>query len=102
MSGNVAKCDSCAAEILWCRSASTGNRMPVDFAPTPKGNIHVAGDYVAVVLSGDDLAEARSREAPLHLNHFVTCPNRAQHRKVPRPGEPRQGELGIGTGPGKR
>lgn len=76
------KCSSCGAEIIWCVTVE-GKRMPVDRAPSTRGNMQLLeqGD-------GPPLARVAIEPFPyLYLSHFATCPNASQHRK------PRQGGL---------
>lgn len=54
--------------------------MPLDPEPTPLGNVQLVGG-AAHVLGGDRAEEARGKNVPLYLAHFVTCPNREQHRR---------------------
>lgn len=67
----VSKCRSCGAEVFWARNRTTGRTAPIDIEETPDGNIVVFedGTYAVVVNSGN------------RINHFVTCPNREEHRK---------------------
>ena len=80
----MAECRTCHAEIRWVTTAAKGEPMPLDLAPAENGNIllkRVGGKDVATVLAGEALAGARSRDTPLYLSHFVTCPYAAEHRK---------------------
>lgn len=61
------RCRSCNAEILWAVSSETGKRIPLDKRRTTVYQVNDAGQAVPV--------------KQVHLNHFVTCPNRDQHRK---------------------
>jgi len=75
-----AQCDSCQADIIWTVTASSGARMPVDYEPTPKGNIALRpgpGAPIATVLS---VAKQFGRKE-LRTSHFATCPDAARHRK---------------------
>ncbi len=70
-------CRSCGAEIMWTKSETTGRSMPVDFAPSEKGNVALwdrRGSIVSRVLTGQDLAEARAAGRPLRMPHHATCP----------------------------
>lgn len=80
----MAECKTCHAPIIWAVSLATERRMPVDREPTPLGNVTL--DYsgtlpAASVLAGIALSSAREKGVTLHLSHFVTCPDRDQHRK---------------------
>lgn len=82
----MAECKSCKAPIVWAVARSTGRRMPVDQEPVALGNITL--DYsgmlpAADVLAGSKLATARHEGKELRLNHFVTCPDRADWNKTP-------------------
>jgi hypothetical protein len=71
-------CRSCHAEVLWLENTTTGKSAPIDAELVPDGNIvvdQVAGTYR--VVTGDDRQDAIDRGDPLHLNHFVTCPQQA-------------------------
>lgn len=85
-------CRSCAAPIRWAVAASSGRTMPLDAAPTLDGNIELVDhgprweggemERRAVVFAGLELHAARERGAVLYLSHFVTCPNRDEHRRA--------------------
>lgn len=70
-----AQCSSCGAAIVWAVTVA-GARMPVDAAPSPKGNLVLEGETVRVV-PPPDLLDQR----PRHTSHFATCPDAAQFRK---------------------
>lgn len=71
----MARCKACEAEVIWAET-TTGKRMPIDAAPTPKGNmVYVNG--VARAASADD----RRLQRPLYTSHFATCPDAASFRK---------------------
>jgi len=75
-----ASCRSCQAPVLWLDHETTGTSTPVDAEPHPHvfGNIVVdaaAGTYR--VVAGDERQAMIERGDPLHLNHFVTCPQSA-------------------------
>lgn len=78
----TAKCKRCPARIVWAVSESTGRRMPVDADPSPNGNVQlVEGDPPrARVLSADERNTIAAQDEPLHLNHFVTCPEAGAFR----------------------
>lgn len=85
----MSKCRTCRADIIWAVSVSTGGNMPIDREPAELGNIVMErdparGGFFGDVLTGDDLAAAREKGRPLHLSHFVTCPDhekwRSEHR----------------------
>jgi hypothetical protein len=91
-------CSSCPAPIFWAqtleldergrwsrvRNESTGRfkSMPVDFQPTPDGNVvlfHRPGEGIVcrVLRKG----EQPPPEAKLRTSHFATCPNARKHRR---------------------
>lgn len=75
-------CKTCQAPIIWTVTVK-GKRMPVDAEESPDGNVqlHYAGDSIkAQVLAAHKLHIARLSGARLHLSHFVTCAQAAQHR----------------------
>lgn len=74
----TAKCRTCGAPIVWVRTTND-KRMPLDVEPAPNGNIRMV-DGVAVYASKDAPVEPGEK---LYLSHFVTCPDRDQHRKPP-------------------
>lgn len=51
--------------------------MPLDAEPRPDGNIYIEGDKAHVYPAGSLFPAP----GPLHLSHFVTCPNADQHRR---------------------
>lgn len=64
--------------------------MPIDRDPVENGNIVIEsagdgalfGDNIAVVLgTAAKRIEARMAGRDLFINHFVTCPHSALHRK---------------------
>lgn len=72
-------CKSCNRPVIWCRTANA-KKMPVDPDPAPNGNVEVTevnGIYLATVHAQRPFG----LDAPLHLSHFVTCPNADSHRK---------------------
>lgn len=73
-----ARCASCHAEIIWTRTSASGSLMPVDAEPVEGGNIKIV-DGVSHVMKGD-LFEPMVG-GPSYVSHFVTCPNREQHRR---------------------
>lgn len=75
----MAKCASCGAEILWHRSATTNNFMPIDALPAEDGNI-IIEDGMAHVIRG--MLWEESHDGPRYKSHFATCPNHEKHRKV--------------------
>jgi hypothetical protein len=95
------QCRSCGAAIWWAQlvdekgviARKPGGRarvMPVDVAPSDKGNVQLyrrGTAVVARVLGPEraqqirDAAWALSGTHTLRLNHFVTCPNAADHRR---------------------
>lgn len=74
----TATCGSCGADIIWAESTSTGRTAPIDADPHPDGNILLRGDGTYTVIPTPEQKEAIV--VPLHLNHFVTCPNADSHR----------------------
>jgi hypothetical protein len=62
--------------VLWLRHARTGRAAPIDAEPAPTGNIVVSDDGTYVALNPEQARQTRERGGPLHLNHFVTCPDR--------------------------
>jgi len=76
-------CKSCNAPIVWAITPK-GKRAPIDAEPSDKGNIRIQTDAAAPIahyLSEIELAAARASGERLHLSHFVTCPQAAQHRR---------------------
>jgi hypothetical protein len=74
-------CRSCPARVLWLANVTTHKRAPIDAAPAVGGNIVVdldAGTYR--IVTGIEREDMIGRGDPLHLNHFVTCPNAAEHK----------------------
>lgn len=56
----MSKCRSCQAPIRWIRTA-VGKPMPLDFAPSPNGNVRHDGE--------------------MYTSHFATCPDAKRWRK---------------------
>ncbi len=82
-----AKCKSCGASIIWCRSAA-GNMAPIDADPVTDGNIAIypceEGETPTYTVVHGDMAETML-PTDRHKNHFATCPSSAQHRKPKEP-----------------
>lgn len=54
----------------------TGKRMPLDPDPHPDGNVAVVdspGRRIAIVLTKDELVEARELGRDLFMPHHATC-----------------------------
>lgn len=71
-------CSACKASLLWAMTPA-GNRMPVDAGTDQdRGNVLLLAPTgmgtIAITLTGDALALARRVQAPLRLEHHVTCP----------------------------
>lgn len=77
-------CGSCRRAILWAVTPA-GAKAPIDIDPVANGTVLVlkpevlAGEFLAVVLSGDALEVAR-KSGRLRVNHWATCPDKAQWR----------------------
>ena len=87
-------CGSCPAPILWAavldeqgqriKNEDTGRfrSMPVDWEPTPRGNIVVywreGEGFVCRTLKHGEQPAAGEK---LRTSHFVTCPAAKKHRK---------------------
>lgn len=65
---------TCTARVIWTKNVSTGGSMPVDAEPAENGNVELelllGGEVRSVVHGQPPLGGP-----PLHLNHFVTCPD---------------------------
>ncbi len=69
----MARCRSCNAEILWCKSVN-GKLIPMDSAPSDDGNMVITADSLARTATDEDTT-------PRFKSHFATCPGAAKHRK---------------------
>jgi hypothetical protein len=76
----VSRCDGCQAEIEWARTPD-GQRMPLDKAPDPKGNIVIRDRYFAVTLTPIELLAPPQPGEVRRVSHFATCPKAAEFRK---------------------
>lgn len=66
--------ERCPENVWWLRHERTWKTTPVDQDPASDGNLDLDLDNgIYYVLSGEDLAEARAQDRPLHLNHHATC-----------------------------
>ncbi|WP_156960500.1 hypothetical protein [Amycolatopsis taiwanensis] len=84
LAGRHAVCRTCKASIVWAVSAKTGTSMPIDYSPSPKGNVLLQmdrGQLVAAVLTARQLAGARANGAQLRTEHHATCPDAAMYRR---------------------
>lgn len=73
------QCDTCHAPIIWTHTTNA-KRMPVDYEPSPQGNIALRPGGmgpVSVVLS---IAKQFGRKN-LYTSHFMTCPEANSWRK---------------------
>lgn len=73
------ECQSCQAPIIWCLTTSA-KRMPVDYEPSPEGNIALRPGGMgplAVVLG----VAKRFGRTDLRTSHFSSCPQAGQWRK---------------------
>lgn len=67
----------CRAPIFWLNHERTGKPAPIDREPVKGGNITIdpkEGTYRIVPKAERELSPNRK----LHMNHFVTCPEREQ------------------------
>jgi hypothetical protein len=77
----MATCRSCGASIIWTLTPA-GKRFPVDAEPDREsGTIFVRAGYMRR-LDGDELEEARARDAPLYVAHWATCPQSRSWRRT--------------------
>lgn len=74
---DLSKCRSCGASIVWCVSASTGKRAPIDAEASAEGNILIARDGRYLILAPESAGEHAGK---LHTNHFATCTSASQWR----------------------
>jgi hypothetical protein len=83
--GVATNCKSCGAEIVFASSLTSGKTMPIDVAPSDKGNIELqetwGGVYYRVVPKQERDNPTLLTPQELHLAHFVTCPYASHHRK---------------------
>jgi hypothetical protein len=70
----VAKCQKCAAEIVWVEHHKTHRLAPIDSQPSADGNILVTGDLYELV-PRDEREKVLRRGFVLRKNHFATCPD---------------------------
>lgn len=69
------RCRSCRALIYWLRHPVTRKLAPIDYEPSPKGNVALnEADDTYMILTGPSLDDARAEGMALRTNHFVTCP----------------------------
>lgn len=74
-----AACNGCGAPIAW-RTTPKGKAMPVEIAPSERGNVIVSGD-VATVLTRGQIAGARAHGQPLYVSHFTSCSKADDYRR---------------------
>ena len=75
------QCRSCRAAIRWVKIEWSGKKMPIDVTPVENGNVLVAIDSSAAVVSKAEADSLREEGYQLFVSHFATCPNRLAHRK---------------------
>ena len=76
----MTKCKSCGAPIFWAKTIK-GMPMPIDGEPSPRGNIVISEEGVALVYRDPSAVAPRYADEPRYLSHFATCPNADDHRK---------------------
>lgn len=74
-------CRSCGQPIWWARNIETGKAMPVDVEPTEGANVVLYRRGTACLARVLKKGELPAPGEKTRLNHFVTCPNREQHRR---------------------
>lgn len=72
-------CKSCGKPVLWVRSATTGNLMPIDAIPSEDGNIALINGEAVVF--GGSLFEPMLPAGPRHKSHFATCSDPELYRR---------------------
>ena len=72
----MATCRSCNASITWATSARTGKPMPLDFDPSPIGNLVVIKGVARHVTPED-----RELHRETYVSHFATCPQAGEWRQ---------------------
>jgi hypothetical protein len=77
----MGRCKLCDAPILWSRVRPSGKTMPLDFAPSDRGNVYLDGHGTAHVLNDERRRAAQVKGYTLYLSHFVTCPKSKEARK---------------------
>jgi hypothetical protein len=74
-------CDGCGLPLIWAHTPA-GARAPIVRDPAEDGNVlllrHSVLGILAIQLTKDLLDQARKQGVDLRLNHFASCPNRAQ------------------------
>lgn len=80
------RCKSCGAPVVWSLTPA-GARAPIDAEPdVEKGNVLLLAPsgfagLLSVVLSKGSLVAARGGGVALRLNHWATCPDKAEWRE---------------------
>jgi hypothetical protein len=69
MAHETSNCKGCGRRIIWSRSTETGKTVPLDMKETTV--FRLTEDGGAEPVGG------------VHLNHFITCPEREQFRRKP-------------------
>jgi hypothetical protein len=82
---SLSECKACGQKMLWTLTPK-GNKAVIDYAPAANGNVLVLqptglDSLLSVVLSGDTLERARSKNVDLRCDHHVTCPHAEQFRR---------------------
>jgi hypothetical protein len=76
---HAVKCTTCGALIVKPIHAITGRRGAVDAAPSTTGNL-IVNDGSPITYVVATRAERALLAGHLHMSHFATCPDAAQHR----------------------
>jgi hypothetical protein len=76
----MTECKSCGAAITWAKTIK-GRPIPLDARPSPRGNVIISEEGVALVYRDSSAIAPRYADEPRYLSHFATCPNADTHRK---------------------
>lgn len=88
----MSQCDSCKAEIIWCRTEK-GSSMPVDPEPNKLGPKGEAPRVLKLRVEIDEQGrksklvrvltnrQMEDNTRPLYQPHWVTCPFADEHRR---------------------
>lgn len=76
-------CRACGAAMVWGKTTK-GKAIPLDAAPSKRGNVRLLADGTAEVLGAATAQGCRIAGEVMYLSHFVTCSAAASFRKAKR------------------
>lgn len=77
--GDLDICKGCGAPIYWLTSPKTHKLNPINFSPSPKGNVRIDLEYGVYLFILD---QSEVPENQRFMSHFATCPKAEEFRNA--------------------